>query len=54
VVFAGAGELELAILGKPSDALNHISMAAVHQHLSQDTVEVYGRSRVGIFLKGLE
>ena len=54
MVFAGAGEFELAILGKPSEALNHISMAAVHQHISQNTVEVYDRSRVGIFLKDLE
>jgi len=54
MVFAGSGELKLAHLSEVSKALDYIFMAAVHQHISQDPVEVDGYSSVGILFKNLE
>jgi hypothetical protein len=54
MVLAGSGEFQLTPLGKAFQALDYIFMTAVHQHISQDTVEVYGYSSVGILLKNLE
>jgi len=54
MVFAGSGEFNLAHLSEVSKALDYIFMAAVHQHISQDTVEVYGYSGVRILFKNVE
>jgi hypothetical protein len=42
MVLAGSGEFNLVSLTKISKALDYIFMAAVHQHISQNPVEVYG------------
>jgi hypothetical protein len=54
VILAGSGEFKLTIISKVSEAIDYIFMATVYQHVSQDAVEVYGYSSVGILLKDLE
>jgi hypothetical protein len=54
MILAGSGEFKLTILSKASQAIDYIFMAAVHQHISQDPVEVYGYSSVGILFKNVE
>jgi hypothetical protein len=54
MVLAGAGEFNLAHLSKVSEAFYYVSVAAVHQHVSQDSVEVDGQPSAGILFENVE